>query len=45
MLSAAGPSAAISFSLALLNDVSTEKLAQIMVWTSLHSLISLAVLS
>lgn len=45
MLSAAGPSVAMSFSLALLYDIPTETLAQIMIWTTLLSLISLAVLA
>lgn len=45
MLSAAGPSVAMSFSLALLYDIPTETLAQIMVWTTLLSLISLSVLA
>lgn len=44
VLSAAGPSVAMSFSLALLYDIKTDTLAQILVWSSLLSLISIAVL-
>lgn len=42
VLGAAGPSVAMSFSLALLYDIPTQTLAQIIVWTSVLSLISLA---
>lgn len=45
MLSAAGPSVAMSFNLALLYDIPTETLAQIMIWTTLFSLVSLSVLA
>ena len=45
LLGSAAPAGAMSFSLALLYDIPTETLAQIMIWTSLLSLISLAVLA
>jgi predicted permease len=45
VLAAAGPSVAMSFSLALLHDVRTDTIAQIMVWTGLLSLVSIAVLA
>lgn len=45
LLSAAGPSVAMSFSLALLYDIPTDRLAQIMVWSGLLSLLSLSVLA
>lgn len=45
LLSSAGPSVAMAFSLALLHDVRTGTIAQIMVWTGLLSLVSLAVLA
>lgn len=45
VLSAAGPSVAMSFSLALLYNVKTDTIAQIMVWTGVFSLISIVVLA
>ena len=45
VLSAAGPSVAMSFSLALLYNVKTDTIAQIMVWTGLFSLVSIVVLA
>jgi predicted permease len=45
LLSAAGPSGAMAFSLAMLYGVRTEAIAQIIVWTSVLSLISLAALA
>ena len=45
LLSSAGPSVAMAFSLALLHDIRTGTIAQIMVWTGLLSLVSLAVLA
>jgi len=45
VLSAAGPSVAMSLSLALLYHVRTDSLAQIMVWTGVFSLVSLAMLA
>jgi len=45
VLAAAGPSVAMSFSLALLYNVKIDLVAQIMVWTGLLSLISMVVLA
>lgn len=45
ILSAAGPSGAMAFSLAMLYGVRTDAIAQIIVWTSVLSLISLAILA
>ena len=45
VLSAAGPSVAMALSLALLYDVRTETIAQIMVWTGVFSLVSIVVLA
>lgn len=45
ILSAAGPSGAMAFSLAMLYGVRTEAISQIIVWTSVLSLISLALLA
>lgn len=45
VLSAAGPSVAMALSLALLHDVRTETIAQIMVWTGVFSLVSIVVLA
>lgn len=45
LLSAAGPSGAMAFSLAMLYGVRTDAIAQIIVWTSALSLFSLAVLA
>ena len=45
VLAAAGPSVAMSFSLASLHDVRTDTIAQIMVWAGLLSLVSIAVLA
>jgi predicted permease len=45
ILSAAGPSGAMAFSLAMLYGVRSDAIAQIIVWTSLLSLISLALLA
>ncbi len=44
-LISAGPSGAMAFSLALLYDVRSDAIAQIIVWTSLLSLVSLALLA
>lgn len=44
-LAAAGPSGAMAFSFALLYGVRTDRIAQIIVWTSVLSLISLAILA
>ncbi|PWJ12446.1 AEC family transporter [Jannaschia seohaensis] len=41
----AGPSGATAFSLALLYNVPTERIAQVLVWTSLLSLLTLAILA
>ena len=45
VLSAAGPSGAMAFALALLHGVRTDRIAPIIIWTSLISLISLAYLA
>ncbi len=45
VLSAAGPSVAMSLSLAILYNVRTETIAQVMVWTGLFSLVSLMLLA
>lgn len=45
VLSAAGPSVAMSFSLALLYNVKTDLIAQVMVWTGVFSLVSIVVLA
>ena len=44
-LAAAGPSGAMAFSLALLYGVRTDRIAPIIIWTSLISLLSLAYLA
>lgn len=45
VLGAAGPSGAMAFSMALLHGVRTDTIAPIIVWTSVFSLVSLAVLA
>ncbi|MEO0428589.1 MAG: AEC family transporter [Pseudomonadota bacterium] len=45
VLAAAGPSGTMAFSLALLYGVRTETIAQIVIWTSVLSLLSLALLA
>lgn len=45
VLSAAGPSGAMAFALALLHGVRTDRIAPIIIWTSLLSLVSLAYLA
>lgn len=45
VLSAAGPSGAMAFALALLHGVRTDRIAPIIIWTSTISLISLAYLA
>lgn len=45
VLAAAGPSGTMAFSLALLYGVRTETIAQIVIWTSVLSLVSLALLA
>lgn len=45
VLAAAGPAGAMSFSLALLYGVRTEAIAQVIIWTSLFTLFTLAVLA
>lgn len=45
LLASAGPAGAMGFSLALLHNVRTDAIAQVVVWTSVLSLISLAVLA
>ncbi len=45
VLSAAGPSGAMAFALALLYGVRTDRIAPVIIWTSLISLISLAYLA
>ena len=42
VLTAAGPSGAMAFSLALLNGVRTDQIAPVVIWTSVLSLMSLA---
>ncbi len=44
-LNAAGPSGAMAFSLALLYGVRTDAIAQVIIWTSVLSLVSLAYLA
>jgi predicted permease len=45
ILASAGPAGAMGFSLALLHGVRTEAIAQVMVWTSVLTLVSLAILA
>ena len=45
VLASAGPAGAMGFSLALLHGVRSDRIAQVMVWTSLLSLITLALLT
>jgi len=45
LFGAAGPSGTVAFSLALFFNVKTEAIAQIVIWTSILSLISLALLA
>lgn len=45
ILSAAGPAGAMAFSLALLHEVRTDRIAPVIIWTSTLSLLSLAVLA
>lgn len=45
VLNAAGPSGAMAFSLALLYNVRTDAIAQVIIWTSVLSLFSLAYLA
>ena len=45
ILNSAGPSGAMAFALALLHKVNTDKIAPVIVWTSILSLISLAYLA
>lgn len=45
ILTAAGPSGAMAFSLALLYNVRTDAIAQVIIWTSVLSLFSLAYLA
>jgi malonate transporter len=45
LLASAGPSGAMAFSMALLYGVRTERITQIIIWTSLSSLITLALLA
>ena len=42
VLTAAGPSGAMAFSLALLNGVRTDQIAPVVIWTSVLSIFSLA---
>lgn len=42
LLNAAGPAGAMAFSLALLHGVRTDRIAPVIIWTSLLSLVSLA---
>ncbi len=42
VLTAAGPSGAMAFALALLNGVRTDQIAPVVIWTSVLSLFSLA---
>jgi len=44
-LNSAGPSGAMAFSLALLYGVRTDAIAQVIIWTSVLSLFSLAYLA
>jgi len=45
LMASAGPAGAMGFSLALLHNIRSDAIAQIVVWTSLLSLVSLAVLA
>ena len=45
LMASAGPSGAMGFSLALLHNIRSDAIAQIVVWTSLLTLVSLAVLA
>ena len=45
VLSAAGPSGAMAFALAVLHGVRTDQIAPVIIWTSAISIISLAWLS
>tara|TARA_B100000768_G_scaffold100411_1_gene93485 strand:- start:8 stop:910 length:903 start_codon:yes stop_codon:yes gene_type:complete len=45
ILNSAGPSGAMAFALAMLHKVNTDKIAPVIVWTSMLSLISLAYLA
>jgi hypothetical protein len=44
-LNSAGPSGAMAFALAMIHKVNTDKIAPVIVWTSMLSLISLAYLA
>ncbi len=45
ILGAAGPSGAMAFSLAMLHGIRTDAIAPVVIWTSILSLVSLAVLA
>ncbi|MBL4646827.1 MAG: AEC family transporter [Rhizobiales bacterium] len=45
LLGSAGPAGAMSFSLAMLHNIRTDAIAQIIIWTSILTLISLAILA
>ena len=45
VLASAGPAGAMSFSLAMLHGVRTDAIAQLIIWSSLGSLLTLAVLA
>ncbi len=45
LMASAGPAGAMGFSLALLHNIRSDAIAQIVVWTSLLTLVSLAVLA
>lgn len=45
LMASAGPAGAMGFSLALLHNIRSDSIAQIVVWTSLLTLVSLAVLA
>lgn len=45
VFASAGPTGTMAFSLALLHDIDSDRVAQIMVWTSVLSLLTLAVLA
>ncbi len=45
LLGAAGPAGAMSFSLAMLFNVRTDAIAQIIIWTSILTLVSLAIIA
>lgn len=45
VLGSAGPSGSLAFSLALLNDVNSDTIAQVLVWTSVLTLLTLALLA